>query len=155
SSPNSVYDGGDGYAYPAPFPAEDLISVLSSAADDPAPRSYASYILQNTFGGQSAGNYLDLLYRNPTAMTSPWSSEPLQQMAWGTGLLTARSDWSNNPNWIALQMGNLNVGGDHQPFTPGMMEINRGPDHLLINGNALSGNQNIYLQTGFSNALVI
>jgi hypothetical protein len=72
SSPNTVYDAGDWYAYPAPFPGKDLFDVLGAAADDPAAQSYANYVIQNYHDGPNTANSIDLLYRNPSAPAAFW-----------------------------------------------------------------------------------
>jgi PKD repeat protein len=154
ATPSTVYDGGDWYAFPAPFPGKQLFYVLGAVADDPAAQSYANYIIQNYSNGTNSANYEDLLFRNPSAPASFWSSLPLQDFAQGTGLLTARSDWGSTPTWVSLQMGNL-LGADHQTYAPGMMEISRGADELLINGNAPSGNQSPSAKSTYSNTVVV
>jgi PKD repeat protein len=153
STAASVYDGGDWYAYPSPFPGKSFMSILSNVADDPVAQSYANYILQN-YSGKLNSDYRDMLYRNPSAPTSFWSALPLQDMAQGTGLLTARSDWGSSPVWVSAQFNNL-LSSSHQPHTPGMMEINRGADQLLINGNAPGGNQDFRTQAQFANTVVV
>jgi hypothetical protein len=51
-------------------------------------------------------------------------------------------------------MGNL-LGADHQSMAPGMMEIRRGADQLLINGDALAGNTNTRTKSTYSNTVVV
>ncbi len=139
SSPESVYDGGDWYSYPAKTPSKTLFSVLSAAAVDPDDRAYANYVLQK-YPGRPEVDSVDLLYRNPDAPAAFWSKLPLQNLADGTGLLTARSDWGATPTWVAMQLGNL-LMADHQSHTPGQLQIRRGGDDLLINGNAPGSHQ--------------
>ncbi|MCY2990402.1 MAG: hypothetical protein NTY19_21370 [Planctomycetota bacterium] len=134
SSPETIFDGGDWYTYPAKLPPKALFEMLGAAASDPQDRAYANYVLQS-YPGQPSIDYLDLLYRDPAAPGEFWSELPLQHFAEGTGLLTARSDWGPNPTWLALQMGNL-LAADHQSYSPGQLQIRRGSDDLLINGNA-------------------
>lgn len=134
SSPDTIYDAGDWYSYPAKTPSKTLFSVLSTAAVEPADRSYANYLLQK-YPGRPEADSLDLLYRDPSAPAAFWSNLPLQNFADGTGLLTARSDWGTTPTWVALQMGNL-LMADHQSYSPGQLQIRHGSDDLLINGNA-------------------
>jgi PKD repeat protein len=147
----TVFDGGDWYAYPSPFPSNEFVAVLSSLASDPAARSYANYILQNG-GGWNSGDTLDLLYRNPSAPAAFWSALPLQDLATGTGLLTARSDWGTTPTWLAFQMGNL-LGADHQDAMPGQLQLQRGGDDLLVNANAVGGNQSY--KNRYGNTMII
>src|SRR5262249_3901175 len=46
SAPGLVYDGGEAYAYPFHFLDKDLFYSLAAAADNPAEKSYANYIIQ-------------------------------------------------------------------------------------------------------------
>jgi hypothetical protein len=156
-TPTTVYDGGDWYAYPAPFPAKSLLAVLSALADNPTAAGYANYLLQNGPGATSP-DAVDLLFRNPQAPALNWTSganvAPLQSLASGTGLVAARADWSYQSTWLTFQVGNL-VQADHQTYAPGMLELQRGGDGLLINAAALSGNQDIHTKSSFSNLVVI
>lgn len=152
-SSTTIYDGGDWFTSPAPFPGKDLIDILTTAADDPTTQSYGNYILQN-YSGSFSSDFIDLLYRNPGATAAYWSSLPLSNLATGTGLLTVRSDWSATPNWASIQMGNL-LQADHQSFTPGQVQIQRGGDDLLVNANALGDNQTNQYKSGFGNTIVV
>jgi hypothetical protein len=142
--PGLEYDGGDWYTYPTPFPDMDLVDVLSASASDPAARSYANFIMQKSPNHQLRDTDT-MLFDNPSAPASFWSALPMEDLATGTGQLFARSDWSNNPVFGSFFMGNF-LQADHQQFTPGQFQIQRGPDDLLINANAPGGNQ------GFSNS---
>jgi hypothetical protein len=152
SSPATVYDGGDWYAYPAPFPSKELFYVLAVMADREG-QSYANYILQK-YPGRDSGSYIDLLFHQPDAPASFWSSLPLQHYASGTGLLTARSDWKRSPVWVSFQMGNL-LGADHQSYSPGQLQIKRGDDDLLVNGNAPGENQADKHKSTYGNLIVV
>jgi hypothetical protein len=150
---NTIYDGGDWYTYPSPFPDNTLISILSSTADDSTARSYANYILQ-TNPGNNGNDYIDLLFRNPAATGTLWGAFPLQYYADGTGLVTARADWNYNSTWMSFQLGNL-LSADHQTNAPGQLQIQRGSDDLLINANAIAGNQDIHTKSSFANLIAI
>ena len=139
SSPDTIFDGGDWYVYPAKLPAKTLFSVLSAVASEPADRAYANYVLQR-YPGRPQVDYLDLLYRHPAAPAAFWSELPLQHLAEGTGVLTARSDWGSTSTWVAVCLGNL-LAADHQAYSPGQLQIRRGGDDLLINGNAPGAHQ--------------
>jgi hypothetical protein len=149
----TVYDGGDGFAYPLPFPGKELIGVLSFSADSSTDRGYANYVLQN-YPSPFPAVFSDLLYRDPTATTSFWNDLPLQRLNQGTGLITARNDWNYNSTWVSFQLGNL-LSADHQSISPGQVEIQRGADSLLINANALFNNQDPFSKTGLSNMVVV
>ena len=136
---STIYDGGDWYAFPAPFPGKDLFVVLASVDTNPTTLGYDDYILQN-YPGSPNPNAVDFMFGNPSGTASFWSNAPLQDFASGTGLLTARSDWSNNPVWVSLQMGNL-LGADHQTYEPGQLQIQQGGNDLLVDVNAYTGNQ--------------
>jgi hypothetical protein len=150
---STIYDGGDWYTYPSPFPGNALISILSAAADDPTASSYANYILQ-TNPSNDTHDYIDLLFRNPAAPGSFWGSFPLQYLADGTGLETARADWNYNSTWMSFQLGNL-VQADHQTASPGQLQIQRGADDLLINANAIGENQTSSTKSSFANLIAI
>jgi hypothetical protein len=160
SAPGLVYDGGEAYVYPFHFLDKDLFYTLAAVADQPAEKSYANYILQQfpDSAFQNPGevfDYRDLLFHDPGANASYWSALPLQDFASGTGLLTARSDWGNDPTWVAVQIGNL-LGQDtdhlvdHQTYSPGQVEINRGADQLLINANGVENGYGNHSDPPFS-----
>jgi hypothetical protein len=149
----TVYDGGDWFAYPAPFPANDLFDVLGSVASDPTTQSYANYILQHHVAGNSSGA-IDLLFRDPTAPAAYWSDLPLQYYASGTGLLTARSDWGNSPTWVSLFMGNP-LWADHQSYTPGQLQIQRGADDLLVNASVVGNYQANAQKSRYGNTIIV
>ena len=138
-TPTTIYDGGDGFAYPMPFPSKDLFYYLSASSTDTDARNYANYIIQN-YPGSQTNDFQDLLFRDPSASTAFWSSTPLQYRAQGTGLVTARADWNYNSTWVSFQLGNL-LDTDHQTYSPGQLEIQRGGDALLANAAAVVEDQ--------------
>jgi hypothetical protein len=148
---STVYDGGDWYAFPSPFPSTTLFTVLAAAANDPVAQSYANYIIQSK---PAQNSFLSMLFVNPSAPASSWGSFPLQYYADGTGLVTARADWSYNSTWLAFQLGNL-VGAGHESYSPGQLQIQRGADDLLVNANAVGGNQALSTKSSFSNLIAI
>jgi hypothetical protein len=150
---NTVYDAGDWYAFPSPLPGNTLFMVLAATANDSIAQSYANYIIQSR-PKQTQNTYLDLLFQNPSAPASFWGSFPLQYYADGTGLVTARADWSYQSTWLSFQLGNL-VGAGHQSYSPGQLQIQRGGDDLLVNANAVGGNQALSTKSSFSNLVAI
>ncbi len=152
-SQDQIYDGGDWYAYPAPFVDKDLFYVMAAATTNAAARSYANYIIQN-YPGDQTQDMQDLLYRDSSAPAAFWASTPLQYLNQGTGLLVARNDWNYNSTWVAFQLGNL-LETDHQQDCQGQLEIQRGADGLLINANEVGENQLPSTQSSFGNLMVI
>jgi hypothetical protein len=150
---STMYDGGDWYTYPSYLPDNRLFDVLASMANDPTAQSYANHIIQ-TRPNRTRNDYLDLLFQNPSAPASFWGSFPLQYYADGTGLITARADWSYQSTWLAFQLGNILPAG-HQSYAPGQLQIQRSGDDLLINANAIGGNQNFSTKSSFSNLIAI
>ena len=139
---STVYDGGDWFAYPARFPrTTSSFSWLRQAPTRP-PRSYDNYVIQSR-PTASSNDFVDLLFRDPTAPASFWSNAPLTYRAEGTGLVTARADWNYNSTWMSFQLGNL-LGADHQTYSPGQLEIQRGGDGLLINAPVYGDYQSAY-----------
>jgi hypothetical protein len=153
SSMHTVYDGGDWFAYPAPFPGKDFFYLLAAASEDTAARSYANYVIQK-YPGAGSADYRDLLFHDLAAPASFWSALPLQHFASGTGLLTAHSDWGSSPTWVAFQLEYL-LAADHQSYSPGQLQIKRGDDDLLINGNAPGKNQDFVRKSTNGNLIVI
>jgi hypothetical protein len=152
-TPSTCYDGGDWYNYPSPFPSKALFEVFGGVITDSTLLSYDNYILQNYSGGVTK-DWLDLLFRNPNASTSYWSSLPLQNLATGSGILNARSDWTTNtPTIVSLEMGNL-LQADHQDYTPGQLQLARGGDDLLINAWAPGHYQSLQKST-YGNTMVV
>jgi PKD repeat protein len=149
----TIYDGGDWYDYPAPFVGNDLLYILAAATTDETARAFANYIMQTYPGGQTE-DMQDLLFRDPNAVAAFWSSFPLQYFAQGTGLINARADWNYNSTWLSFQLGN-ELDTDHQTYAQGHLEVQRGPDALLINPNALGGNQLPSTESSFGNLLTI
>ncbi len=153
STQGTIYDGGDWYDYPAPFPDKDLLYLMAAATTDPTARSNANYMIQN-YSGSQLEDMQDLIYRDPNAGASFWSSAPLDRFAQGTGLVTARADWNYNSTWLAFQLGNL-VDADHQAYNQGQLEIQRGADALLINANEVGGNQTPSTESSYGNLVAI
>jgi hypothetical protein len=150
---DTIYDGGDGYSYPAPFVGKDLFYLLAAVTTNATARSNANYIIQNYPDSQSR-DLQDLLYRDPSAPAAFWTSAPLQYLNQGTGLLVARNDWNYNSTWVAFQLGNL-LETDHQQDCQGQLQIQRGADGLLINANSVGENQLPSTQSSFGNLMCI
>lgn len=136
-APGFVYDGGEVYQYPFRLLDRALFYVLSDMASGAAQRAYANHYVQAYpdaafLNPKQTADFRDLLFRDPAATAASWSDQPLQRLATGTGLLTARSDWDATPTWLALQMGNI-LPADHQTYAPGQLLISRGSDQLLAN----------------------
>jgi hypothetical protein len=147
----TIYDGGDWYAYPAPFVGKDLLAVLASACSDGTAKGYASHIL-SAYPGNTTPNAVNLLLLDPTATGPDWSGTlPLHHLADGAGLVTARADWTYQSTWLSFQLGNM-IAADHQSESPGAFQLSRGADQLLINGN--SPNEQQYPKC-FSNTVQI
>jgi PKD repeat protein len=149
----TIYDGGDWYDYPAPFVEKDLLYNLAFVTTDETARAYANYVIQTYPGGQTE-DMQDLLFRDPNATATFWTSLPLEYFARGTGLINARSDWNYNSTWVSFQLGN-ELDTDHQTYAQGHLEVQRGADALLINPNALGGNQTPSTESSFGNLLTI
>jgi hypothetical protein len=152
-SQDTVYDGGDWYAYPAPFVDKDLFYMTAAATTNATARSNANYIIQNYPDSQSR-DMQDLLYRDTAAPAAFWASAPLQYFNQGTGLIFARNDWNYNSTWMAFQLGNL-LDTEHQQNCQGQLEIQRGADALLINANEVGENQTPSTQSSFGNLMCI
>jgi hypothetical protein len=133
----TLYDGGDWYASPAPFPGKPLFYALSAAASGSTAAQYANHVIQNYAGSQS-NDFMDLLFRDPNASATSWTSTlPLTDFAKGTGLVTARASWDYLSTWWTFLLGNL-TGADHQQYSPGQLQIQRGADNLLVNAASVS-----------------
>jgi len=66
---DTIYDGGDWYAYPAPFVDNDLFYLMAAATTNSTARNYANYIIQTNSSGQTR-DMQDLIYRDTTASVS-------------------------------------------------------------------------------------
>jgi hypothetical protein len=55
---------------------------------------------------------------------------------------------------VSVQIGNL-LSADHQTFSPGQLQIQRGDNALLVNANAVGDNQTGAHKSSFSNAVVV
>src|SRR5207249_851093 len=152
-TPTTTYNAGDWYAYPAPFPGKTIFYLAESASSDPAAKSYANQITQ-TYAGAPNYQYLELLFHDPEAKAKDWSTEPLQYFAPGGGLLLARSDWGANPVWLSVQFSNLLKAG-HSTIPPGQIQIQRGPDDLLVNAASVAQTQSGQAKSTFGNSIVV
>ena len=150
---DTIYDGGDGYSYPAPFVGKDLFYLMAVVTTNATACSNANYIIQNYPDDQSR-DMQDLLYRDPAAPAAFWASAPLQYLNQGTGLMVARNDWNYNSTWVSFQLGNL-LETDHQQDCQGQVQIQRGADGLLINANSVGENQLPSTQSSFGNLMCI
>jgi hypothetical protein len=154
----TIYDGGDGNAFPAAFPDKNLVSLLTFVSADPTLRSYGNYMMQN-YAAPLTPNFSDLLYRDPTAAAAFWSTFPLHYNSTGQGLVTTRADWNYNSTWVSFQLGNLlgnlveTVG--HQTMSPGTLQIHRGGDILLANALAIAEMEAPNQQSQYANIVVI
>jgi hypothetical protein len=158
---STIYDGGDGYSYPEPFPFSsqpELFGDLAFAASDRAVRSYANWVIQNyPWRAKVGATWENLLFIDRFAPATNWTvggGLPLQYFSPGTGLAVARKDWNYDSTWLSFECGNL-VAADHQQFSQGQLEMNRGADALLVNVAALTGNQSLRDKSTFSNSVVI
>jgi hypothetical protein len=126
---------------------------MAAATTDATARSNANYMIQNYAGGQLA-DMQDLIFRDPNAGAAFWSTAPLERIAMGAGLITARADWSYNSTFVSFQLGNL-LETDHQTYSQGQLEIQRGADGLLINANEVGENQLPSTESSFGNLIAI
>jgi hypothetical protein len=150
----TVYDGGDGYAYPLPFPNQNLLTDLAYATPDAAVKSYANYTLQNYSNSVRPG-WEQVLYRTPDAPAAFWGGAlPLQYLSAGTGLGIARKDWNYNSTWLTFHSGNQ-VEAEHQQLDQGGILLHRGADALLVNVAAVTGEQTFQNKSIYGNLVVI
>ncbi len=152
-TPSTIYDGGDWYDYPAPFPEKDLLYIMAAATTDTTACSNANYMIQNYSGGQLE-DMQDLIFRDPNAGMAFWTNAPLERFAQGTGLIVSRADWAYNSTFVSLQLGNL-LDTDHQTYSQGQLEIQRGPDGLLINANEVGELQVPSMESSYGNLVAI
>jgi hypothetical protein len=152
----TIYDDGDWYAYPTPFPAKDMFYVLENATDQQQKEGqYANYIIRNYAGNRSG--MLQLIFDNMDA-TKDWTTSTdfqLQNLAVGSGLLTARADWSYNSTWLAYIVGNYEPGADHQANAPSHLRIQRGADDILPYAVAYFGGAPRHTKSMFSNLVAV
>jgi hypothetical protein len=168
STLTSIYDGGDGYSYPEPFPQNEMISDLAYAASDANAKGYANWVLQN-YGNMFGVNldysgyypdWEDLIFRDPNATAIDWKSAsnatplPLAYLSPGTGLVVARKDWTYASTWFSFLSGNV-TGAAHQAMNQGAIELDRGPDKLLVNYAAVTEDQTFQDKSKYGNLLVI
>jgi hypothetical protein len=150
----TTYDGGEWYAYPAPIPGKDLFYFLAAACTSSDHRKYANYIIQN-YSKPQTGTWEDVLYRDPSAPAAFWGSLPLYYHATGTGLVTARADWSYESTWCALQLGNIVPGFAHQRESQGHLRIQRGGDDLLVSAVTALGTTLAHSNSGLANTVIL
>ena len=156
SDPLSMYDWGAWFAAPAPFPERFTLPAPVALADDPKARAYGNWVLQNYTTPVNA-DAVDLLLRDPAAVSSQWLDVPPTYLASGGGVLCSRDGWTAPSTLFLVMMGNLKADSGHQLMSVGMVEANRGPDKLLINGlmGKEGSDQNASDQTLGVNTIVI
>ncbi len=150
---STIYDGGDWFAYPAPLPGNTLFTLLSELSNDATTKAYDNYVLQGR-PSANTNDFVDLLYRDPGAPASFWADAPLQYRAEGAGLVTARADWDYDSTWLSFQLGNL-LGADHQSYTPGQLQLQRGGDGLLVNAAVIGKDQSGAPKSRYGNIVAI
>lgn len=161
--PGYAYTGGDSGHYPVQAYSKRLFAIASGLASDSTLAANARHLAANKPGDifysvEKAG--WDLLFRNPAATTTDWSSTlPLSYFGIGQSILFSRSDWNYNGDstWLAAICVNMGTIGQGQQ-TPGDVNINRGNDRLIPGGYAIgqvyySGLTNV--KSGLSNLVVI
>lgn len=151
-APGQIFGGGDWYGYPPPFPPPSFWLLLGSLADGEAAR-YAAFALQG-IPLTGTPDYFELIFPGPTEAGHSWERLDLNHLAAGSGFVALRSDWGAQPVWLATLFGNL-LWCDHQTYSPGLLQINRGADALVVDANALAGNHDPHNKSQFSNTFVI
>lgn len=143
----TVYDGGDWFAYPAPFPEWGLHPVLWACGGGPAARA----VCRRAPGA----SYLDLLWPDfwAAAALDP-AAQPLSRVAAGTGLAVARSDWGPAQVFVAAQCG-APVAADHQSFAPGQVQLWAGGTPLLVNAPVVVNEQSGAPKTRLANVVAV
>jgi hypothetical protein len=103
----TVYNGGDTYADPLPFP-HGLMPVLGNATRDPAARALARRLAVDDVGFDPLAH---LLYPDFWASAPATRAErdalPLDHYAAGTGLVLARTGWGPDDLLISFLAGPL------------------------------------------------
>lgn len=149
----TTYDGGDWFAYPAPKPGNAIFAVTAAFTPGLLERDWANAIIQRP-GRANTADWADMLYRDPKAQTAVWDTgaAPLDHFARGPGLLIAQSDWSPQKIWLACQIGNI-LSADHQSYSPGQLQFQRGGDDLLANANCICNNQWAHFKSRDANTI--
>ncbi len=147
-TPNLLYDSGDWYAYPTPFPKKpfELISYFT----DSVHTGYANYVLQNYSNASYWIDHETLLFKNTTVPPVNPNVLPSRYLAVGAGLSLV-----NTPQiWTSLECANL-MNCDHQLAAPGHIQIKRGSDDLLIFANAPSQNHDNHTRSPYANVVIV
>jgi hypothetical protein len=152
-APGQIFGGGDWFSYPPPFPPPTMSLLLGSLASDPDAAAYAAFALQGIPLGDNP-RYVEMLFPGSTSAPKSWQDLSLNHLSSGTGFVALRSDWGAQSVWLGTLFGNL-VPCDHQTYSPGLLQINRGPDALVVDANAVATNQEPRNKSQFSNALVV
>ncbi|MCF6254180.1 MAG: hypothetical protein L3J38_05470, partial [Thiomicrorhabdus sp.] len=118
-------------------PVSDSLNIFSHILRKYYPTSDESkqlqYFLNNAKLSPRSHVWEEFLFRDDTAATMDFSSEPLYYRSEGSGIVTTRSTW--DPAVTDTVMGQVVLGGvfnvDHQAQNQGALLINRGQDRLL------------------------
>lgn len=128
----TAYATGDWSSRPTYMPSRalDVIAMVLPAEDRIAAE--ARFLARELRQRRDDWSWIRLLADEPTAKVEDPRKGKLSYLARGTGLVLARSDWSDKATFVALQSGPSIEEADHQHADQGHFEIIRGSDPLLV-----------------------
>lgn len=125
-----TFDTGDWSEKPAVAPAHALEALATVLRAGDADQSRALWLARTAEDPHEEWLWLAALADDPARIAEDPRHGATSYLARGTGVVTARTDWSSQAVWVGLTSGpSLS---DHQHLDAGHFEIVRGGDALVI-----------------------
>ena len=128
----TAYAYGDWSSRPTLMPSRALDVIAMVLPEEDRMAAEARFLARELRQSRDDWSWIRLLADEPTAKVENPRKGKLSYLARGTGLVLARSDWSDQATFVALQSGPSIEEADHQHADQGHFEIVRGSDPLLV-----------------------
>ncbi len=125
-----TFDTGDWSEKPAVAPTHSLLALATVLRATDADQGHARWLARLAEDPNEEWRWLAALADDSSRLAEDPRRGPTSYLARGTGVVTARTDWSPQAAWVALTSGpSLS---DHQHLDAGHFEIVRKGDALLV-----------------------
>ena len=126
-----TFDAADWVKKPAEPYSQQLFGVaVALPTGDPFAKQALFMGRSNKHGNEPTWNWLSVIADQPSRPTEDPKKGPTSYFAKGTGVVLARTDWSEQASWVSFNSSTF--FGDHQHLDQGHFEIAHGEDALLI-----------------------
>ena len=126
-----TYDSGDWGKKPSvPYAYQNYGVAVALPPGDTFGKQALHMARQNKHATEPGWNWLIAIVDQPTRQSEDPKKGPTSHFAKGTGVVLARTDWSEYASWVSFNSGPF--FGDHQHLDQGHFEIAHGEDALLV-----------------------